>query len=58
MSCGDFDGNQLNREAEFNNISLPSYLKRWINLKKAFPAADKIPKVIKEDSFKKESFKW
>lgn len=35
-SCGDFDGNQMKREAEYKNMSRPSYLRRWINLKKVF----------------------
>ena len=37
MSCGDFDGNAINREAKIKNFNVPNYLKRWINLKKAFP---------------------
>ena len=36
-SCGDFDGNQLIREARFKNFSYPSYMKRWINFKKVIP---------------------
>ena len=41
MSCGDFDGKQLKREAERKNMKLPSYLRRWINIKKTFAAASK-----------------
>lgn len=37
MSCGDFDGNHLKREATEKKMEVPSYLKRWINIKKAFP---------------------
>ena len=37
MSCGDFDARALRREAEEKNIWIPNYLKRWINIKKAFP---------------------
>ena len=37
MSCGDFDGNQIRREAIHKQINIPNYLKRWINLKKVFP---------------------
>ena len=37
MSCGDFDGKALKREAEYKNFFVPSYLKEWINIKKAFP---------------------
>ena len=40
VSCGDFDGRQLSREAEVKNLRYPNYLKRWINLKKAFPKGD------------------
>ena len=36
-SCGDFDGNQMKREASHKLIKVPNYLKRWINVKKAFP---------------------
>lgn len=36
-SCGDFDGNQINREATHKSLQLPNYLMRWINLKKVFP---------------------
>jgi inhibitor of KinA sporulation pathway (predicted exonuclease) len=35
-SCGDFDGNQMKRESQYKNFPVPSYLKRWINLKKVF----------------------
>ena len=37
MSCGDFDGRHFAREAKTKQIFKPNYLKRWINLKKAFP---------------------
>ena len=37
MSCGDFDGNTLAKEAKAKKLFIPNYLKRWINLKKAFP---------------------
>ena len=37
MSCGDFDGNHLGREAKRKQFFVPNYLRRWINLKKAFP---------------------
>ena len=37
MSCGDFDGNQIRREALHKGLHVPNYLKRWINLKKVFP---------------------
>ena len=37
MSCGDFDGNQIRREALFKKLRIPNYLKRWINIKKVFP---------------------
>ena len=37
MSCGDFDGNHMRREAKKKQLNVPNYLKRWINLKKAFP---------------------
>ena len=37
MSCGDFDGRALKREAQAKKIWIPNYLKRWINIKKAFP---------------------
>ena len=36
MSCGDFDGNHMRREAKKKQLIVPNYLKRWINLKKAF----------------------
>jgi inhibitor of KinA sporulation pathway (predicted exonuclease) len=38
VSCGDYDGNQLKREAVLKNIPLPNYLRRWINMKKALPS--------------------
>ena len=38
LSCGDFNGNHLAKEAGVKNVKLPSYLKRWINIKKVFPA--------------------
>ena len=37
MSCGDFDGNLLKREATEKKIEVPNYMKRWINLKKVWP---------------------
>ena len=37
MSCGDFDGNHLKRESKAKNLTVPNYMKRWINFKKAFP---------------------
>ena len=37
MSCGDFDGKTLAREAKAKQLFIPNYLKRWINLKKVFP---------------------
>jgi len=37
MSCGDFDGHQLRREAIHKKIPVPNYLKRWINIKRVFP---------------------
>lgn len=37
MSCGDFDGNQIRREAIHKKLHIPNYMKRWINLKKVFP---------------------
>ena len=37
MSCGDFDGNLLKREAREKGFFVPSYMKRWINIKKVFP---------------------
>ena len=37
MSCGDFDGNHLKRESQAKNLTVPSYMKRWINLKKVLP---------------------
>mmetsp|Transcript_17445 Transcript_17445/g.17199 ORF Transcript_17445/g.17199 Transcript_17445/m.17199 type:complete len:88 (-) Transcript_17445:257-520(-) len=37
MSCGDFDGKALKKEAEYKDFFVPSYLKEWINIKKAFP---------------------
>ena len=37
MSCGDFDGNHLKRESAAKNLTVPNYMRRWINLKKAFP---------------------
>ena len=52
MSCGDFDGNQMAREAQRKNISVPNYLKRWINLKKVFP------KDATNKSFRADSDAW
>jgi inhibitor of KinA sporulation pathway (predicted exonuclease) len=37
LSCGDFDGNQMRREAINKKLEVPNYLKRWINVKKVFP---------------------
>ena len=37
MSCGDFDANTLKRESKVKDLRVPNYLKRWINIKKAFP---------------------
>ena len=37
MSCGDFDARHLMKEATRKKFFVPNYLKRWINLKKAFP---------------------
>ena len=37
MSCGDFDGNTLKKEANMKQIFVPNYLKRWLNIKKVFP---------------------
>ena len=37
VSCGDFDGNHLKREARDKRFFVPNYLQRWINIKKAFP---------------------
>ena len=37
MSCGDFVGEHLAKEAKKKKLFLPNYLKRWINIKKAFP---------------------
>ena len=37
MSCGDFDGNHLLKEAKEKEFFVPNYFKRWINIKKAFP---------------------
>lgn len=53
-SCGDFDGNCMKRESQFKNFKVPSYLKRWINIKKVFPKGllDKnIDEVIKGLNF-------
>jgi len=54
MSCGDFDGNQMSREAKFKEFTIPNYLKRWINLKKAFPPKD----VLSSNSLKSYSETW
>jgi hypothetical protein len=35
-SCGDFDGNQMKREAQYKQYPVANYLRRWINLKKVF----------------------
>jgi len=37
LSCGDFDGNQMRREALHKKMNIPNYLKRWINFKKVMP---------------------
>jgi len=37
LSCGDYDANALMWEAKYKNFFVPSYLKRYINIKKAFP---------------------
>ncbi len=37
LSCGDFDGNQMRREALHKKMNVPNYMKRWINIKKVFP---------------------
>ena len=37
MSCGDFDGNHLKRESTTKNLTVPNYMRRWINFKKVFP---------------------
>ena len=37
LSCGDFDSKALKREAEYKGFFVPSYLKRWINIKRVFP---------------------
>jgi inhibitor of KinA sporulation pathway (predicted exonuclease) len=37
LSCGDFDGHHLRKEALFKKIDIPNYLKRWINIKRVFP---------------------
>ena len=37
MSCGDFVGEHLAKEAKAKKIFIPNYLKRWINIKKVFP---------------------
>lgn len=50
LSCGDFDGNQLSRESEKKNFTLPNYLKRWINLKKVFPTADELKQKVLDSS--------
>jgi len=38
MSCGDFDGKVIAREANNKKFFVPNYLRRWINLKKVFPS--------------------
>lgn len=37
LSCGDFDAKALMREAKYKDFFVPNYMKRWINVKKAFP---------------------
>jgi ERI1 exoribonuclease 3 len=44
----------LNAEAALKGFAVPSYLRRWINLKKVFPT----PEELKEDSLKASSAKW
>ena len=44
VSCGDYDGKQLAREAELKNIPLPNYLKRWINIKKVISEQEMLVK--------------
>jgi len=53
MSKGDFDGKHLGKEAKFKNVNLPEYFNRWINICKAFPPANIIPKPeeLKDDTF-------
>jgi len=65
MSCGDFDGNQMSREAKFKGFSIPNYLQRWINLKKAFPPKQMFstinntsPDEVNKDSFTEFSASW
>jgi len=47
LSCGDYDANAIMREAKHKQLYIPSYLKRYINIKKVFP-------IHKYDSTKKE----
>ena len=42
LSCGDFDGIQLRRESQSKGFAVPSYMKRWINIKKVFPKGYKM----------------
>lgn len=51
VSCGDFDGKALAKEAKFKNCELKDYLRRWINIKKAFPSHIPKPDEIQADSF-------
>lgn len=53
MSCGDFDGRTLAREANHKNFVLLNYFKRWINLKKVFPRQLPHPTKLRNDSFAK-----
>lgn len=52
-SCGDFDGNQMKREATFKRLEVPSYLRRWINLKKVFNLGEANPAFSNPDYIKK-----
>ena len=49
MSWGDFDGKALKKEAEYKNLFVPSYLKEWINIKKAFPISKYTEEEVKEE---------
>lgn len=49
VSCGDYDGNQLKREAELKNIPLPNYLRRFINMKKGLSGSDALRKAAELD---------
>ena len=47
LSCGDYDANAIMREAKHKQLYIPSYMKRYINIKKVFP-------IHKYNSIKKE----